>query len=375
MKIEVYSPTIRRKEMDAVLTAMVEEKIGPGERNKLLIQTAREQLRFDYALALRSPAVALSLALKALDVHQGQAVVISALSPRYYFNVIEDLQLTPLFCDVSYDFPCMSRETVEKTIADKPDGLEICAVVIHHTLGFVPDAASIAELGFPVIEDISHSYGKRIKTKETTDTDAKTANTDTGKPVKTVKTEGVKDKEETSFKTKGIFCILGLEERDMLTSGGGAILFAMNRKDGSLLRSFSAIPDEYCLPDINAALAVVQFKELQRNIEKRSSIARVYTQASLRTRHKHFIPLSDDEYNNYSFSLVLETGLKDVAAYAKKKEIVIESAFENTVAVAGMCGKCPVSNSLALRTVLFPMYPMLRSQDVERVSRLIMTLP
>jgi dTDP-4-amino-4,6-dideoxygalactose transaminase len=30
MKIEIYSPTIRRKEMDAVLTAMVEEKIGPG---------------------------------------------------------------------------------------------------------------------------------------------------------------------------------------------------------------------------------------------------------------------------------------------------------------------------------------------------------
>jgi len=366
MKIEVYSPTIRRKEMDAVLTAMVEEKIGPGDRSKLLIQTAREQIHFDYALALRSPAVALSLALKALGVRSGQAVVISALSPRYYFQVIEDLQLMPLFCDVSYDFPCMSRETVEKTVADKPDGIEICAVVIHHTLGFIPDTASIAELGFPVIEDISHSYGKRLKTKETTgDEDS----------AKVAKTESSKDKEEPFIKINGVFCILGLEEKDMLTSGGGALLFAMNRKDGSALRNFSAIPDEYCLPDINAALAVVQFKELHRNIEKRHSIARVYTQASLRTRHKRFIPLSEDDYNNYSFSLVLETGLKDVAAYAKKKEIAVESAFENTVAGAGLCAKCPVSNSLALRTVLFPIYPMLRSQDAERVSRLIMTLP
>jgi len=60
MKIEIYSPTIRRKEMDSVLTAMVEEKIGPGERS------------FDYALALRSPAVALHTAIKALNPADGQ---------------------------------------------------------------------------------------------------------------------------------------------------------------------------------------------------------------------------------------------------------------------------------------------------------------
>ena len=349
--------------MDAVLTAMVEEKIGPGERNRLLIQTAKEHLMFDYALALRSPAVALHLALKALAVRSGQAVVISALSPRYYFQVIEDLQLTPLFCDVSYDFPCISRETVEKAMADKPIGLEICAVILHHTLGFLPDTASIAELGFPVIEDISHSYGSRIKSAGKKDESAG------------VEDKYPKEKEDAQTKISGVFCILGLEERDVLTSGGGALLFAMNRRDGSLLRNFAAIPDEYCLPDINAALAVVQFREAQRNIEKRRDIARVYTQASLRTRHKRFIPLVEDEYNNYSFSLVLETGLKDVIAYARKKEIIVESAFENTIAGAGMSGNCTVSNSLSLRTVLFPIYPRLRSQEAERVSRLIMTLP
>ena len=349
MKIDVYSPTIRRKEMDAVLTAMVEEKIGPGDRSRILIQTAKEQIQFDFALALRSPVVALQLALSAvLGAEQstacGKAVIISALSPRYYLNVIKDLQLTPLFCDVSYDFPCMSRETIENVIASKPDGLEICAIVMHHTLGFIPDSASIAELGFPVIEDLSQSYGSKIKPSE---------------------------------KLKGAFFIIGLEERDMLTSGGGALLFAMNRREGALLRSFSGIPDEYCLPDINAALATVQFKELHRNFEKLQGITRVYIQASLRTRHKRFIPLTEDEYNNYSFALVLESGLKDVITYAKKKEIIVESAFEKTIigTGTGLGGICPVANSLMLRTVLFPLYPRLRSAEAERVSRLIMTLP
>jgi len=373
MKIEVYSPTIRRKEMDAVLTVMVEEKIGPGDRSRLLTQTVKEQLRFDYALTLRSPAVALHLALKAIMSEaplqaaqpaensavntEKKAVIVSALSPLFYLQVINDLQLTPLFCDVSYEFPCMSREGIENTIAKKPPGVHVCAIVLHHTLGFVPDASSIAELGIPVIEDISQSYGSRLA-----------VNTD----------ETQKEKGEPLIKVSGALCILGLEERDMLTSGGGALLFAMARKDGSLLRSFAGLPDEYCLPDINAALAVVQFKEIFRNTARRRDIAEVYTKASMslatRTKHRRFISVSDNE-NSYCFPLLLEAGLKDVLAYAKKKEIVLENAFEKTIAGSGLCEGCPVSSSLALRTVLFPMYPRLRSQEVERVSRLIMTLP
>ena len=364
--------------MDAVLTAMVEEKIGVGERNRILIQTAKEHLRFDYALALRSPAVALHIALKALDSKPGKAVIISALSPRYYIKVIEDLQLVPLFCDVSFDFPCMSRDTIEKTIAEKPEGLELCAIILHHTLGYLPDTLAIAELGLPVIEDISQSYGSWQKA-ESKNNDAENSLSKSSE----TKAQGIKQGEEKAVNAgpvfHGIFCILGLEERDMLTSGGGALLFAMSRRDGAVLRNFAGIPNEYCLPDINAALAIVQFREVWKNIEKRKAIARVYNQASMslasRTKHKRFVPLAEGEYNNYTFSMVLETGFKDVAAYARKKEIVVESAFDNSLAASGLGERCPVSNSLALRTVLFPMYPRLRSQEAERVSKLIMTLP
>ena len=362
MKIEVYSPTIRRKEMDAVLTAMVEEKIGPGDRNRLLIQTAKEQLHFDFALALRSPAVALQLALQSLCIKSGQAVIISALSPRYYLQVLQDLQLVPLFCDVSFDFPCMTKDSIENAVQKKPFDLNVSAVILHHTLGFVPDCASIAELGYPVIEDISQSYGSWINPS-----------------IKKNDNDNHENKSDNFLLTSGVFYILGLEEKDMLTSGGGALLFAMNRKEASLLRNYNGIADEYCLADINAALAVVQFKEIYRNIEKRNEISSMYKQACLslasRTKHRRFISKSENDNNYFSFSLVLETGLKDVVAYAKKKEIQLDNAFDKTIAGFGVCENCPFSNSLALRTVLFPMYPRLRSSEVERVSRLIMTLP
>jgi len=268
MKIEVYSPLIRRKEMDAVLTAMVEEKIGPGDRCKLLVQTVKEQIHFDYALTLRSPAVALQLALKTLNAKPGQKVILSALSPLYYASVIEDLHLTPLYCDVSPDFPCMSAESIEKLISSSPNennsASDVCAVVLHHTLGFMPDSAAISSLGIPVIEDISQSYGSWFSPEN----------------------------ENAQIPLKGKMFILGLEERDMLTSGGGALLFAMNRSDSTALRSFSALPDEFCLGDLNAALALAQFRDISRNLQKRSEIADVYTKASLQTRHKRFAPLN-----------------------------------------------------------------------------------
>ena len=45
--IQTYSTTIRRKEMDAFLTCMVDEKIGPGELNTRLIQQVKDFLNCD----------------------------------------------------------------------------------------------------------------------------------------------------------------------------------------------------------------------------------------------------------------------------------------------------------------------------------------
>jgi len=346
MKIEVYSPTIRRKEMDAVLTAMVEDRIGPGEQAKLLVQTVREKIKFDYCLSLRSPAIALHMALKSLNIEMGQGVLISALSPLYFRRVIEDLALIPHYCDVNPSTACVSKETVSKALEG---GQDIKCMILHHTLGFVPNSDVVSELGIPVIEDCSRSYG----------------------------TEIIKEENAASAPIFTPVCtILGLEERDMLTSGGGALLYSLNRRDAALLRGHSDLPPEYGLPDMNAALAVVQFKEAAKNLLKRREIAELYTQSAVRTRHKMFIR-QGTEYNNYAFPLILETGLNDVKAYARRKEIAVENAFENTLAGSGAVPpeKCPHAYSLSLRTVLFPLYPRLGMTSAGKVAKLIMTLP
>ncbi|MDR0472652.1 MAG: DegT/DnrJ/EryC1/StrS family aminotransferase [Treponema sp.] len=346
MKIEVYSPTIRRKEMDAVLTALVEDKIGPGEQAGVLVQIAREKLKFDYCISLRSPAAALYEALKTLTLNDGSGVVISALSPPYYARVLGELRLTPLYADTLQGSSFMGRESIEKALSSKPEGMDVRAIVLHHTLGYVPDAPSIAELGFPLIEDCSQSFGTMIG--------------------------------DNHAGSAGFLTLLGLEEQDMLTAGSGCLLYASTRRDAAVLRNIGELPSEYGLPDMNAAMGAVQFREAAKNLEKRREIAQIYTQSALRTRHKRFIQ-SDyaPDYNNYAFSLILETGMKDVKAFAKRKEIAVESAFEKTLMGCGLVPPelCPEAYSLSLRTVLFPLYPRLTASEAEKVSKLILSLP
>jgi dTDP-4-amino-4,6-dideoxygalactose transaminase len=320
-------------------------------------------LGFDYCLALRSPAIALHLALTALALEEGQGVLVSALSPRYYLPVLEELRLRPVFADVLPQQAVLGRDPVEAALkAAREAGVEVRALAVHHTLGFVPDLAPLLELGIPVIEDCSQSYG-----------------TAPASPEEASPGEG---ETREAVEARGVLVILGLEERDMLTSGGGALLYAMNRRDASALRNYGPggvgdLPPEYCLPDMNAALAMVQFREAARNLEKRREIARAYGQSSQRTRHKRFIQRADWEYNNYAFPLILETGVKDVKTYARRKDIAVESAFEDTLMGRGLVspGSCPESYSLSLRTVLFPLYPRLASAEAGKVAKLILTLP
>jgi len=69
--------------------------------------------------------------------------------------------------------------------------------------------------------------------------------------------------------------------------------------------------------------------------------------------------------------------MKDVKAYARRKDIAVESAFENSLIGSGMVPpeKYPEAYSLSLRTVLFPIYPRLNAADAGKVSKLILTLP
>ncbi|MBD5433360.1 MAG: DegT/DnrJ/EryC1/StrS aminotransferase family protein [Treponema sp.] len=367
--IQTFSSTIRRKEMDAVLTCMVDEKIGPGEINARLIQTVKEFFSCAGAVALRSPDVALKYALKALNLETGSAVMISALAPSWQIFAIEEAGFKPLVLDVENESAQVSAEIVSEGM--KAGGR---VLVLTESLGILPDFENILALGIPVIEDVSQSAGGIVPEPSAEGDSGKNASSEENSAQ--VKLGEIKGKRAGSF---GIYSICALEEHDVITAGGGALLFAHGRRDWPVLKSVveNILPVEM-LPDINAALALIQIKEFYKNEQKRKEIHALFSRSVMSGKNRTFARDIENLSTVWSFPLVLNSGFKDVKQYAQKKEIEICAAFEDCVfsrRPEEFDKACKNAKTLFLRTAVFPLYPRLNRTQVEKISKVLLTLP
>ena len=353
--IRTYSTTIRRKEMDAVLTCMVDEKIGPGEMNARFIQSVKEFFKCDGAVAVRSPSIALKYAMKALGAERGTVVMISALAPSWQILALEDFGYTPLVLDVDEVTALVTADIVSEGI--KKGGR---ILLLHETNGIMPDMDAIASLGIPVIEDISQSVGSVIPSPKGTErTPAEAARARAG--------------------LYGVFAILSLEERDVVTAGGGAVVMAGSRRDWIPLKKYTdEAPLTDLLPDLNASLAWVELREFNKNEEKRREIFAIFQRACMSGRHKMLVRDFDGASTICSFPLVLSSAYKDVKQYTDRKGIEITRAFEHSVIALRdeeLSPSCIRAKSLSLRCVLFPLYPRLTHAETTQIVKVLGTLP
>lgn len=356
--IQTFSSTIRRKEMDAVLTCMVDERTGPGELNARLVQAVKEMTGCDGAIAFRSAIVALAYALKSLDLPAGSPIMLSALAPSWQYDAIERLGYAPFVLDVSEETGLVTAEIVAEGM--KAGGR---LLLLHETMGILPELEQIIALGVPVIEDISHSVGAAVVSGAGEDAEAQ----DTGTP---------KRRLAGSF---GVYAIMGLEEFDTITAGGGAVLLAPRRREWSALKNVAdTAPRTDMLPDINSALAFVQIKEFRRNEDIRKTMYASFQHALLGGKHRTFVREHGDGSTIWSFPVVLAGSFKDAKQYAARKNIEIRPAYEDSVIAykdeefSGMCKK---AKALFLRTALFPLYPRLGGEAVTNIVKVLGTLP
>lgn len=379
--IQTYSTTIRRKEMDAVLTCMVDEKIGPGDLNSRFIQTVKDFCSCDGAVALRTPSSALKYALKALNFTTDNAVMISALAPAWHYQALSDFGYNVIILDVDENTGLVNAEIVKKGI-EKGGRL----LLLHESMGILPEIDEILALGLPIIEDISKSAGSYFPTFD-----------ENKNPIEARKAGSV-----------GLYTIMALEEHDVITCGGGAVLMAFEKREWIVLKKIvEEIPKTELLPDLNCALGTVQIKEFKHNELIRKKIFSLYQRALMSGRHKMFVRSSgalvsdvkkttqnqtekndsesskEEENFDYSstmccFPLVLTTSFKDIKQYAAKKDIEISLAYEDSVMALKqeeISSECIKAKSLYLRCALFPLYPRLSHSQVAKIVKVLGTLP
>lgn len=342
MAIPVFRPTIRRRDMGNILNCLVSDKIDPGDVSRDFTQAFAQALGLAGGISLSTYPQAIALAVDALGLAAGDGVLLSALSPAVYVRILRVRGLLPIVFDVDPETGLVDIAEAERLKARGPK-----AYLLHHTLGILSDAAAWkAALGIPVVEDISQALGGRVG--------------------------------EAFCGTGGDVAVASLSSEHIVTCGGGGVALSANRQTAAALRrAAEADPLYTLLPDMNAALGVTQIQEMERFLATRREIARAFGQSLLKSRHKTLIQRGDLESVPYSFPVALTDGMKDVRMYALKKNVDTVPAFADSVASLDEAAEagCPNARSLALRCLLFPLYPMMGKKDVEAVCRVLASLP
>jgi len=324
--------------MDTVLGCLVTDSIGPGEYTEKFLKNAKEAFGYEASAAMRSPYLAIAAALRKFGLPEGAKIALSPLAPIYHLSVVEDMGFTPVFIDHNPDTCLPDLQTI------KEKGCS--ALILFEAFGMLPEKSELESLGLPVVEDMTQALGAY--------------------------------RGEVKAGTLGNFSLYGMEQGSLVTSGGGALLFASARRDAPVIRGIAdALPKEVALTDYNAALGLAQLRDLPNSLAKRRELEEKFQMELARTRHRTFKQEQEGRGGCFAFPVVLESGMKDVVIHAKRNGIEAAPAFEQSI-IAGEGfpeNECPGARSLAMRCVLFPLHEKISAKDAVILARVLATLP
>lgn len=349
MSIPIVRPTIKRPDMDSVLTCLVSDQLKPGEQNRVLIEQILDLTGYEGGVALRDPQVAAELALASSGLQPGAKVGISVLAPGYYYASIKRLGFEAALIDPDPRSGMLSLEEIRRVF--EAEGFaalvltEVCGALYRFETGELPAVV--------VIEDRSRSIGAAAD-------------------------------EVTDF-VKPEYILVSMEPEDLLTAGGGALVIARGKKEAKALGAQADLisPTAY-LSDMNAALGKTQVKELRSFSQKRRDLYEVLSGKALQARHK--LPTNPEPFVPGSFILDLETSVAEVSKYALKHGVETRQVFEGSIfrrlsvskdhdGLQEFVRRFPNAARINLRWLEFPLYPSLNSKELERLAKVVTTLP
>jgi dTDP-3-amino-3,4,6-trideoxy-alpha-D-glucose transaminase len=107
-----------------------------------------------YGVGVGNGTDALTIALRAMGVGEGDEVVVPSFTFYASAEAIPPTGATPVFCDIDPETYCVTEETVRAALTPQTK-----AVIAVHLFGNVAPVAEIEALGVPVLEDAAQAAG------------------------------------------------------------------------------------------------------------------------------------------------------------------------------------------------------------------------
>ncbi len=275
--------------------------LGPNVNNFEL--ELSEKVGASNAVALSSGTGALHLALKALNVSQGDIVLCQSLTFSASANPIIYQNATPVFIDSDYETWNICPVALEEAL--KKYGSKVKAVIVVHLYGLSADLDKIMSIcnkyNVPVVEDAAESLGTYYKGKHT-----------------------------GTFGKFGVFSFNG--NKIITTSGGGMLVsedkekiekarfWATQSRDRARHYQHSELGFNYRMSNICAGIGRGQLKVLDKRIAKKKYIFEYYKKELANLDGIMFMPINYWNEPNYWLSSITLNG--------KVKPIQIMEALE-----------------------------------------------
>src|SRR3989449_2896100 len=109
-----------------------------------------------HALGVANGTDAITIALRAMGVGEGDEVVVPSFTFYASAEAIVPTGARPVFCDIEPATFCVTAETVRAALTPRTR-----AVIAVHLFGNVAPVPEIAALGVPVLEDAAQAAGSR----------------------------------------------------------------------------------------------------------------------------------------------------------------------------------------------------------------------
>lgn len=257
--IKLAVPDIGKDELDEIKKVFDSKYLVQGDKVEEFENQIKEYLGVKNVIAVSSGTAALHLALLAIEIGEGDEVIVPDFTFPATANVVEIVGATTKFVDIKLDSLCIDADKIEEKITENTK-----AIIPVHEFGQSADMDKIIELAkkynLKIIEDAACALGCEYN----------------GKKVGTI----------------GEIGCFSLHPRKAITTGEGGIIVTNNDEYAAKMRilrnhglnyvngklQFTMVGLNYRMTNIQGAIGVVQMKKLESINRKRTELAKKYNE-------------------------------------------------------------------------------------------------
>jgi perosamine synthetase len=356
MKIPLSAPDITETEIEAVVAVLRTPRLSLGPVMEQFESAVAEFVSLPHAIAVSSGTAGLHLCIRALNIGEGDEVIVASFTFIAAANAIRYERATPVFADIDPANLNIDPQRIEEAITPRTR-----AILVVHTFGVPADMPAILEIAerrrLLVIEDACEAIGAEHRGRKA-----------------------------GAMGHAGVFAFY--PNKQITTGEGGMVV----TRDAALARRILALRNQgryetddwfqhtelgynYRISEINCALGLAQMARLKEILGKREGVAAAYHQRLSRYQQLVLPPLSiaAGRISWFVYVVRLATAERDAvmsglaAAGIASGRYFAPIHLQPSYAAWRNSAKLPVTEAEASRTLALPFFNNMEPGTIDTV--------